>query len=86
MGLEEYRREIDAIDGKIIELLEDRFRIIGDIARVKKAQGQAIYDAGREEEVRQRWREALRDLDREFVDGVVDLILRESKRVQERVK
>jgi chorismate mutase len=86
MGLEEYREEIDSIDRQIIHLLEKRFHIIEDIARLKRMEGQDIFDGHREREVRENWRAALEGMDREFVDKLVDLILQESKRVQERIR
>jgi len=86
MNLEEYREEIDSIDRQIIRLLEKRFLIIEDIARLKQAEGQEIYDGHREKQVKANWRAALGGMDPVFVDKMLDLILQESKRIQERIR
>jgi len=53
-ALRDGRKRIDAIDRKLLSLLNQRLRIALSIGEVKKKMGQAIYDAKREEEVLER--------------------------------
>mgnify|MGYP000880306194 FL=1 len=49
--LEKQRAEIDAIDREIVALFEHRMQVVVDVARIKKENGMAIFDASREKEV-----------------------------------
>lgn len=49
--LEERRREIDRIDRGILELLNERARVVGDIGAIKKQMTMPIYEPKREEAV-----------------------------------
>jgi chorismate mutase/prephenate dehydrogenase len=49
--LDELRKHLDEIDHQLIELIADRQRTSGEIARVKRATGHATRDYGREREV-----------------------------------
>ena len=49
--LDKQRAEIDAIDREIVSLFERRMQVVMDVARIKKENGMAIFDAGREKEV-----------------------------------
>ncbi|MDO4812351.1 MAG: chorismate mutase [Eubacteriales bacterium] len=48
MDLEEYRREIDRIDGQLVSLFCERMDIAAKIAAWKKEQGRPVYDPERE--------------------------------------
>ncbi len=48
---EDLRRRIDAIDRKLVRLLNDRAACAIDLGRVKKQRGLPIYQPAREEEV-----------------------------------
>ncbi len=50
MGIERYREEIDRIDNDIKDLLEERMKVVKDIAEYKKENGLPILDARRERE------------------------------------
>lgn len=50
MTIDESRKEINVIDGKLVELLEKRMRAAEDIAEYKKEHGLPIEDARRERE------------------------------------
>lgn len=52
--LRERRRRIDAIDRKLLSLLNQRLRMALRIGEMKRKMGLAIYDAKREEEVLER--------------------------------
>ena len=45
------RRQIDVVDLQILELLNRRTRIVGDIGRIKRALAMRIYEPKREDEV-----------------------------------
>ncbi len=50
MDLEDYRREIDSVDRRMIELFEERMRIAGGIAAYKRAHALPVLDKSREEQ------------------------------------
>ena len=50
-ALEEYRVSIDALDLRLLELLNDRTRVVEQIGRVKRAAALPIYEPRREEQV-----------------------------------
>jgi chorismate mutase/prephenate dehydratase len=54
MSLAEHRQAIDAIDAKIVELLNDRTRHVLEIGSIKTKQGQEIYAPHRERAVLQK--------------------------------
>lgn len=49
--LENYRKQIDAVDGQLIELLEKRFDVVALINDYKKEHGLKVLDSSREEQV-----------------------------------
>ena len=50
-ALEEYRVSIDALDLRLLELLNERTRVVEEIGRVKRAARLPIYEPRREEQV-----------------------------------
>ncbi|MBO7363927.1 MAG: chorismate mutase [Lachnospiraceae bacterium] len=50
MDLQDYRKEIDAVDRQLTDLFAERMRISGEIARYKKTNGIRVTDPGRERE------------------------------------
>jgi chorismate mutase len=50
-ALEEYRVSIDALDLRLLELLNERTRVVEDIGRVKRSAQLPIYEPRREEQV-----------------------------------
>lgn len=51
MNLEELRRQIDALDEQIVDLLNQRAKIVVEIGRIKAAQGVPVYSPDREKAV-----------------------------------
>jgi len=49
--LEEYRVLIDEVDRRIVELLNERTRVVEDIGRVKRQAQLPIYEPKREDQV-----------------------------------
>ena len=50
-ALEEYRVLIDAVDLRLLDLLNERTRIVEDIGRVKRTAKLPIYEPKREDQV-----------------------------------
>jgi 3-deoxy-7-phosphoheptulonate synthase/chorismate mutase len=59
-SLSDLRAEIDAVNEEILGLLQERAAIVVKIAQLKRSQGLAGYDPGREEEMLQRLTEEAR--------------------------
>jgi chorismate mutase-like protein len=51
MNVEDWRRKIDEIDRKLVELLNERSQCVVEIGRLKKADGSPLYQPDREREV-----------------------------------
>ena len=72
------RCEIDLVDRKIMELFEERFKIVERIKEVKKKNKIPIEDLKREEEIKKRFEEKL--LPKGYVEKVMDLSFSEAKK------
>ena len=59
--LDNQRAEIDTIDREIVSLFEKRMQVVMDVARIKKENGIAIFDASREKEVIAKVQSYLKD-------------------------
>jgi chorismate mutase-like protein len=51
MKVEDWRRKIDEIDKKLVELLNERSQCVVEIGRLKKVDGTPLYQPDREREV-----------------------------------
>ncbi len=51
MSLEELRKQIDEIDSKLVELLNQRARIVVDVGKIKNQGDKPVYSPDREKEV-----------------------------------
>jgi len=51
LALEEYRVAIDALDLRLLDLLNQRTRVVEDIGRVKRSAKLPIYEPKREDQV-----------------------------------
>ena len=49
--LEQHRHRIDALDVKILDLLNARTEVVGEIGRVKQSASMPVYEPKREDEV-----------------------------------
>ncbi len=81
-NLEECRKEINEIDGKLVELLRQRMHISIDVATYKKANGLPIYDAERERALLHRVEMLAGEGSREAILAVFEVILMQSKKKQ----
>ena len=86
MKLEELRRELSGVDGRIVELIAERQRIVEEIGRRKLAIGHATRDFEREKEVLQTARRYARSLsvDPDLAERVLRSLIRSSLTSQER--
>ena len=51
MSVENWRRKIDEIDRRLVELLNERSRCVVEIGKIKHATGDALYQPDREKQV-----------------------------------
>ena len=58
MALDKIRKRIDELDQKIIELLNDRTKLVLDVGRMKEQSGSSIYAPEREAQVYQKIQDA----------------------------
>ncbi len=86
MDLEELRQRIDEIDREIIRLLEERFAMAEEIGELKRSMGLEVEDEAREREVLDNCSKAARNLDEEFVEELIQLVLKRSKDIQQKIK
>ena len=85
MSIEDWRDEIDAIDGELLRLLNARLRIAIKVGALKRAAGLPLNDHEREQQVLGHLRELNEGpLDDETVARLFRSIIQESRRLQER--
>jgi len=74
--IREVRTKIDQIDIKILNLIKARFKLINDIAYLKKERGLVVYQKQREKELLKKTKE------HDFLNKIYKSILKESKNYQ----
>ncbi|PJE81600.1 chorismate mutase [Candidatus Pacearchaeota archaeon CG10_big_fil_rev_8_21_14_0_10_32_42] len=79
--LEKFRKKIDAIDRKIIFLLEERIKISINIGKFKKQNSLSIRDVNREKEIFSQITRKT-SLDPNFIKQFYNLIFRFSRKIQ----
>lgn len=83
MKLDELRKEIDKVDRQVIRLLCRRFRMVRNIAGIKRGVGLKINDKAREREIIENCKSASDgSLDEKFIEKLMHLILTKSKSIQ----
>jgi chorismate mutase len=82
--LEEYRVTIDDLDRRIVELLNERTRVVEDIGRVKRSADLPIYEPRREDRVYDNISHASADgpLTKDAVRRIYERIIDEMRMVQ----
>ena len=81
--LDEFRVHIDELDRRIVELLNERTRVVEEIGRVKREAQLPIYEPRREEQVFQNTAEANHGpLTKEAVKRVFERIIDEMRTIQ----
>jgi chorismate mutase/prephenate dehydratase len=87
IALKRKRKEIDLIDRKLLDLLNQRLRIAMKIGRIKKEMGGKIYDSKREKEVLERLRTRNKGpLEEKNLKKIFKTIMSLSRRSQDRIK
>jgi chorismate mutase len=51
MSVDDWRRKIDDIDKRLVELLNERSRCVVEIGKIKQTTGDALYQPDREKQV-----------------------------------
>jgi chorismate mutase len=51
MSVEDWRRKIDEIDRRLVQLLNERSNCVVEIGRIKQSTGEALYQPDREKKV-----------------------------------
>jgi chorismate mutase-like protein len=82
--LEALRRQIDAVDERILELVAERVELVLRVGELKRTSGAAVYDPERERRVLERLaHQAVPPLDRETVQRVFERLIDESRRLEQ---
>jgi len=86
MNLDELRRELSTIDRRLVELIAERQRIVGDIGKSKLDAGRGTRDYAREKDVIEMGRSHAAGLgvDPDLVEEFLTLLIRTSLESQER--
>jgi chorismate mutase len=83
MTIEDWRVEIDKIDGELLRLLNARAELAARVGESKRDAGLSVCDRAREREVVERARRDNRGpLDDEAVARLFRAVIRESRRLQ----
>lgn len=83
--IENLRREIDELDGQLIQILAQRFSAVKALGAVKRQAGIAIFDEEREAQMKQRFLNlAVKAyIQPELVDQFMSVIIEYSRFLQE---
>lgn len=83
MTIEDWRRKIDEIDRRLVELLNERSKCAIEIGRIKKAENLRVYDPDREREILRRIKEAnTGPLDGDGLQRLFERIIDECRQVE----
>jgi chorismate mutase-like protein len=83
MSIEDWRKRIDEIDGKLLELFNERTRCVIEVGKIKKAQNVRIYDPEREREILRRMKEQnVGPLDEEGLQRLFERVIDECRRIE----
>jgi chorismate mutase-like protein len=81
--IEDWRRKIDEIDGKLVELLNERSKCVIEIGKIKQVQNLGVYDPGREHEIMKRVKKAnTGPLEGERLQRLFELIIDECRQIE----
>ncbi len=85
IDLDQWRQQIEKIDGEIIAKIADRFALCQQVGLVKKSSGEAVKDEGRETYLMNFYAQQCQrhNLNSELIKEIFSLILTESKRLQQ---
>tara|TARA_B000000477_G_scaffold78777_1_gene66247 strand:+ start:198 stop:461 length:264 start_codon:yes stop_codon:yes gene_type:complete len=80
--IKELRNEIDSIDDRIIELLEERALVSKYIGKIKQNFEKEVLDTEREKEIIDRLAQKTKILNRETLRLIYDNIFKVSRKIQ----
>ncbi|MDD5237089.1 MAG: chorismate mutase, partial [Candidatus Omnitrophica bacterium] len=87
MNLKRLRKEIDRIDGSIVELLNQRAKFILKVGRIKNATGESIYSPARENEILKRlMKNSKGPLDKEALSAIYREIMSSALSLEKPIK
>ena len=83
MTIEDWRRKIDEIDKKLVELLNERSKCAIEIGRLKHDLKLRVYDPDREQEILRRIKDANGGpLDDEGLQRLFERVIDECRRIE----
>jgi chorismate mutase / prephenate dehydratase len=83
MSIEDWRRKIDEIDSKLVELFNERTKCAIEIGKIKHAANLRVYDPEREREILQRIKKANGGpLDDEGLQRLFERVIDECRRIE----
>ena len=83
MSIEDWRKRIDEIDRKLLELLNERSRCAIEIGKLKRVQNAHVYDPERERDILRRMKEENRGpLDEEGLQRLFERVIDECRRIE----
>jgi len=83
MSIEDWRRKIDEIDSKLVELFNERSKCAIEIGKIKHAENLRVYDPDREREILRRIKKLnLGPLDDEGIQRLFERVIDECRRIE----
>ena len=83
MSIEDWRRKIDEIDTKLVELFNERSKCAIEIGKIKHVQKLRVYDPEREREILARIKEVNSGpLDNEGLQRLFERVIDECRRIE----
>jgi len=83
VSIEDWRRKIDEIDRKLVELLNERSKCAIEIGKIKQAQNLHVHDPEREREILKRIKETnTGPLDSEGLQRLFERIMDECRQIE----
>ncbi len=83
MSIEDWRRKIDEIDRRLVELLNERSKCAIEIGKIKRSQNLHVYDPDREQEILNRIKESnTGPLDSERLQRLFERIIDECRHIE----
>ena len=83
-ALHQRRQEIDVLDAELLRLLNQRARIAGELASIKKSSGLPVLDSRREQQILERiCHQNPGPLSSQGLISIFRRIIRESRKVEE---
>lgn len=83
--LDELRRAIDSVDARLLELIEERVRLVLEVGAYKKRRNMAVYDPERERRLLDRLTSLAKPpLEPDTVRRIFERLIDESRTLEQR--